>query len=219
MLPRPHDQHVEDLGVLLLDGLVGVERAVEVLGVKPAAHGHDRRGDLLEMREQVPRLPESVVVWMLGQAIPERDPVLKVLGVGVLERSQIHEELIAVRSLVIETLDAQGGRLRTRLAEDRHEIERMRQKECPMMTKIIEEPVGNRRLRRHGFQSGVGVDHAGRGIEARVRDAPEADPAVMVGNVCQQPFDRVVGVGAFVNVFLAFFLVQMRPHVHEPSFG
>ena len=48
--PGPHHQHVGRPGAGRLDVLVGLERAEEVLGVEPAADGHDGRLDVLQVR-------------------------------------------------------------------------------------------------------------------------------------------------------------------------
>src|SRR5262249_24341533 len=41
VLPRSHDEHIENSRVLCFDGAVSVERAIEVFGIEPAAHRHD----------------------------------------------------------------------------------------------------------------------------------------------------------------------------------
>ncbi len=77
--PRAHDQRVGDAGALLFDGAVGLQRAEQVLGVEPAADGHHRRLDVLEVRAEVARLPELVVGAVLHHLVPERDLALEVL--------------------------------------------------------------------------------------------------------------------------------------------
>ncbi len=46
----------------------------------------------------------------------------------------------------------------------------------------------------------MGVDDAGRGVEAWIGDAPDPHASVVVRHVLQQPLDGVVGIGAFVDV-------------------
>src|SRR5207302_98247 len=48
-----------------------------------------------------------------------------------------------------------------------------------------------------------------------IRDAPHADPAVVIWYVLDQPVDRVIGVRAFVDVVGAVLLRPVRPHVDE----
>src|SRR5438309_4102083 len=115
---------------------------------------------------------------MLGQAIPKSDSILEVALVGVLERTEVEIELVAVGRFVIEALHAPGRRLRARLAEAGKEIKGVRQKEGAVVMKIVEEPVGNRRLRRDGFQCRMSIDHAGRRVKARIRDSPDPHVAV-----------------------------------------
>jgi hypothetical protein len=45
----------------------------------------------------------------------------------------------------------------------------------------------------------VGVDHAGRDVEARAGDAPHAEFAVVVPDVLAEPVDRVVSVDSLVS--------------------
>ena len=92
----------------------------------------------------------------------------------------------------------------------------MRELERAVVVPVVAgEPVGDRRLRRRGLERGVGVDHAGGRVEPGVRDAPHADPAVVVGHVLEQPVDRVERVGALVDVGGAGLLRPVRPHVDE----
>src|SRR6185295_7298624 len=55
--------------------------------------------------------------------------------------------------------------------------------------------------------------------KARLRDAYHADAAVVVWNVLEQPFDRVIGVGAFVDIVVALFVRMIRPHLQELTLG
>ena len=93
----------------------------------------------------------------------------------------------------------------------------MRQKEGALVKEVIEKPIGNRRLRRDGFERGVGIDHAGGAIETGIADAPEADLAVVAGNIFDEPLDGVMGVGAFVNALSS--RSRLRPDVLEGSLG
>ena len=60
------------LRLCCLDRLVRLERAEQVLGVEPAADGQHRRLDVLQVRPQVARLPEVVVVAVRHHLVPER---------------------------------------------------------------------------------------------------------------------------------------------------
>ena len=89
-------------GAVGLDVAVGLQGAEEVLGVEPAADGHDGRLDVLQVRPQVARLPELVVGAVGHHLVPEGDVALEVLLVGVAERPQAQEEVVAVRRVVLE---------------------------------------------------------------------------------------------------------------------
>jgi hypothetical protein len=65
----------------------------------------------------------------------------------------------------------------------------------------------------------VGVDHAGRGVEAGIGDAHDAGLAVVAGHVVEKEFECVVHVGAFVDIFRRFFYVDVRAHLDEGAFG
>ena len=65
----------------------------------------------------------------------------------------------------------------------------------------------------------MGVDDAGRRVEPRIRDAPKADAPVVARHVLQQPFDRVVGVRALVDVRVPFRRVDVRAHLDEIALG
>ena len=82
------------------------------------------------------------------------------------------------------------------------------------MEVVAYEPVGDRRLGRGGVERRVGVDRGHRGVEARVRDAPDPDLAVVEADALQEPLDRVPGVARLVHVLRALGGVE-GPHVHE----
>src|SRR5207245_6757858 len=59
--PRAHHQDIEDPLIFPFDGPVNLQRAVQVLGIEPAADSHHRRRHLLQVRQQVVRLPEVII--------------------------------------------------------------------------------------------------------------------------------------------------------------
>ena len=56
------------------------------------------------------------------------------------------------------------------------------------------------------------------GVEAGVRDLPDADLAIVAGHVFQEPVDRVGHVGTLVGIGGAG-VVKMRAHVDELALG
>jgi uncharacterized protein len=61
--------------------------------------------------------------------------------------------------------------------------------------------VSHWRLRRRSFERWMGVDHAVRGVKARVRNAPLSHAAVIARNVFDQRVDRVPRIGTLVDIF------------------
>ena len=70
-----------------------------------------------------------------------------------------------------------------------------------MVEIVPNEPVNDRRLRAGGFQGGVGVNHAGGGIEAGIGNTTLAHTAIVAGDFFQQELDGVVSVGTFIKVY------------------
>ena len=65
----------------------------------------------------------------------------------------------------------------------------------------------------------MGIDHAGGGVEAWIRDAPLANFAIVIGHILNEPVDCVEGIAAFVGVLLTFFNGAVRGHVGELAFA
>ena len=190
---------------MLLHEVVHAQRTLRVLLVIPAADGHHRRFHAREVLPDAARLPELVVSGVVDVLQPERLLVLEVFLVGVGQRSEIQVELVAVRRAGVERRHHRRP-FRTALArpEALVETEAMGQHERAVVIGVVAQVViGHRRLRGHRHQRRMRVDHARRGEEARLRDAPHADLRHGARNVLEQPFDRVVGVGTLVHVLRA----------------
>ena len=87
-----------------------------------------------------------------------------------------------------------------------------------MVEIVPNEPVNDRRLRAGGFQGGVGVNHAGGGIEAGIGNTTLAHTAIVAGDFFQQELDGVVSVGTFIKVgwpLVGF----MGADIQEGAFG
>src|SRR5262249_2498250 len=69
-----------------------------------------------------------------------------------------------------------------------------------MVPVIANEPVANRSLGRSSLERRVSFDDAHRCVKARIGYAPHPDSAVVIGNVLEQPFDRIIGVAAFIDI-------------------
>ena len=224
--PRSDDERLLRLGTERVHRLRRAERPVRILAVEPSADEEHGGRDVLEVRRERALLPERVVVRVRHHRIPERELVAEVLRVGVLVRPHVEEEVIAVGVVAVHRhrrAVVRHRRLGTRAREAHEEIETLRERERAVVMAIVAEvPVDERRLRTRRLVRRMCVDHAGGGEEARRRDAPRADATVVVRDVLDQPVDRVVGVGAFVDVLGAVLDVDVRRHVlevalrHEP---
>src|SRR5260370_5441 len=82
-----------------------------------AAGGHDDGFDVLQVRAEVAGLPEGVVGAVLQRLVPEGGLALEVPAAGLGERSELEEELVAVRRVVIEARVELLGRLGARPIE------------------------------------------------------------------------------------------------------
>src|ERR1700730_3520696 len=65
----------------------------------------------------------------------------------------------------------------------------------------------------------MGIDNTCGGEKSRIGNAPNSSFAVVAGDVVQQPFDGVVGVGAFVDLSRRFLSIFMWCHFLEGAFG
>ncbi len=83
---------------------------------------------------------------------------------------------------------------------------------------IAFEEVGHGSLGRRSLDGGVRIDDRGCGVEAGVRNSPDADLAIVAGHVFQEPVDRVGHVGTLVGIGGAG-VVKMRAHVDELALG
>ncbi len=83
---------------------------------------------------------------------------------------------------------------------------------------VAQELIGGGRLRRDGLEGRMRVEHRHHGEPAAVGDAEHADAAVVVRHVLEQPVDRVVSVGAFVDG-LGVAPVARRPAHDELPLG
>ena len=219
--PRAHDQHVEGAGGTGFDGFVHLERAVQIFGVVPAADGHHRWLDVFQVGKNIARLPESVFGVMLHHGVPERHLIVEVAFVGVAERAEAEKELVAVIGAAVKAraggnrgglgeLPAGAGKPAEGVGEEKSAV---------VMPVVGGKPVRDGRLGRDGLERGVRVNQAHGGVKAGIRNAPHADPAVVVGNVFDQPLDGVPGVRAFVEIFRAGLRRLVRAHVVELAFG
>ena len=204
VIPRTHDEHVDGGRAVLLHEVVLAEQALRIFGVVPAAHEHDGGLDVLQVFPDGAGLPDFVVGGVVDVQVPERLLVLEVLFVGVGERAHLQVEIVAVGRAELEGRGGLGqvGLVVFAGAEAHVEVEAVGEHEGAVVIGVVAHVViGDGGLRGDGDERGVGVDHAGGGVEAGLRDAVHADFGGVVGNVLDEPVDGVVGVGALVGIF------------------
>lgn len=88
-----------------------------------------------------------------------------------------------------------------------------------MVEVITDKPVGDGSLGAGNLKRGVSIDHAGGDIEARVGNAPGADAAIVVGQILDEPFNGVVGIGGFIDILGGGLGCAVRCHVDELPFA
>ncbi len=220
MQPRTHHECVAGVGTVGLDLLECLQGAKQILGVEPAAHGHHGRANVLQVLPEVAGFPEIIIGPVLHDFVPKSDVAFEILGVGVRQGTHVQEELVAVGGAVIEFKVEFLGRLGSRPAEVRHEVEDMRQEQGAVVVPVIaDKPIGDRRLGRGRLERRMGVNHARIGVESRVGNARHAHLAVVPRHVFDEPFDRVKSVRGLIHVLRAVLVWNVGPHVDVFPFG
>ncbi len=145
--PGSNDEGIDRFRAVLLDRLVDVERAVEVIGVEPSAHRHHRGANVDEMREDVALLPECIVGPVSHDRAPDRDFVFEILLVQVLDRSRPQIELVAVGSAEVDGPGRLGSGHAPGTSPGREIFEPVENERAVEVEVVSTEPVGLRRLR------------------------------------------------------------------------
>ena len=131
--------------------------------------------------------------------------MLEVLLVGIGERTHLQVEIVAVGSAVLKW-KRKGRRRRVAftLVKAHIKAEAVGQHEGAIVIDVVAQVIiGHGRLRRHGHQRGMRIDHAGRGVKTGLRNAPHADLAGVSRDILHQPVDGVPGIRALVDLFAA----------------
>ena len=216
MHPRPFHQRRRRVGIEFADGVERLVGPAQVFGVVPAAHHQHRAVHVLHVPRQVARLPVGVVGVVLHLVVEQPVGALQIELVEVGDVPRLQIELVAVLGAKIERR-GRLGRLRLALRAKRNiEPEVGRKHESSAVVGIVaHEQVGHGRLRAGRHQRRMRIDDRSRGVEPRIRNAPDAHLAVVVGHVFQQELDRVVGVGSVVHILRRLLVIDVRPHLDE----
>ena len=155
---------------------------------------------------------------MLHELVPCRNRIVEVALVDVRDRARArersdsrpgsHSRRAPLRSVVWPV---------AHLSVPRQPAERVHQPESAVVMPVVaDEHVGRGRLRRGRDERRVGLDHSHHRLKPWIGDAVLPDLAVVVLHVLEQPFDRVVVVGALVGRAP---LGVVGAHHHELPFG
>src|SRR4051812_30504805 len=79
--PWSHHQGVLDSRVHPLGGAINLQRTEQILSIKPPSDRHDRATYVLQVRPEVPGLPESIISGVLQKLIPLRGASFQEEGV------------------------------------------------------------------------------------------------------------------------------------------
>ena len=221
MIPGAHHQNVEGSGGTLFHFAVRFQSAEQIFSIEPATHCHHRRLDVGQVRTNVARLPEGIIVGMLGHVAPEWNSVFVHLFVDFGERAHTKKQVVAIGRSVIEYLQRGVvglGMIFARVGPK--PAERMSQIECSIVMEVIaNEPICNGSLRGHGFQRGVRIDHTCGRVEAWIRDAIHANSSIVTFNILQQEVDRIARIGTLVHIFRPQFMGVVRTNLFKDAFG
>ena len=195
----PGAQHQEDAvvgGVLGLDRLVDGDGAVDVLLVPQAPDQHRRHRERLAGQNLVHRLvpPERIVARMRQDLAPEADLLEPALPAQLARRSRLHEHVVVVEVAGPPLGFIRAGRLL--LVDVGHVL----LTEGAVVEPVVPHPAVHHGVHRHRHLEGrVRVDQRHQRQEAVVGDAEDADLAVALGDVLDQPVDGVVRIGRVVH--------------------
>src|SRR5262245_10547835 len=89
VIPWTDDEEVLFRGIVTLEQLVNLYRAVEILLVPPSGYVQDRHGDAVEPRRKTLAFPECGVVGFFDKVGPGRNLAVKVLLIHIRKRTKI----------------------------------------------------------------------------------------------------------------------------------
>ena len=149
---------------------------------------------------------------MAGKVGPRRLVPMEMFGIHVAQSAEPKKPLVRV-----EPVEGKRGEL---LAVDRgHILEPVAQPKGAVVTEVVaQEHVIRRSLGGRRLQGWVRIEERHHRRPAVVRNPMHAHPAIVVRQVFDQPIDRVVGVGRFVDT-RGITGCPSRPNHRERAFG
>ena len=207
VVPRTGHEIIQVVGVFLFEQFVNLHGTIKIFLVPPAG---DVQVGNSGPREKVGHgllLPEGVVVGVRDEVAPGGKPAVNVFLVGVRKRAELQVPIVGVEAVELEREVRFVG------LHHRGIFVAVAQAEGAVVVKIIaQEHVGGRGLLGNSFERGMRLEHAHHREPATVGDAQEADAAVVVRNVFDEPCNGVVRVRAFVDGFRIFWIAQRPLH-------
>ncbi len=220
MKPGSLNQDVIGIGTILFDSLVRLQSPKTVFSVKPTAHGHHCRFDILKTGKAAARLPEFIISAVLHHFIPESYFAFEVFFVGIGQWTHFHKELITIRCGEFKSCRPFGGELRLGCAHEWPKTEERRQRKRAVMVYVItHKPVGNRRLRGNCFKRRMCIYGAHGSVKTRIWYSPDAYIPIVVWDVIYEPLDRIIGVAALINIRWTLLIGNVRSHIYKFAFG
>src|SRR5580765_5471628 len=131
---------------------------------------------------------------MINSGIPVWNRSAQVFGVDVGEWPKIQVPLVGIVGLELKVSVLVLVGL---LHDGVFEIVALTKRSVAVIV-VVHPLIHGRSLLAHGFESGMGMEQRQRGGQAVVGNAVHADLAVVVGNILDEPFDRIVGISCFV---------------------
>ena len=201
----------------LLNRPIRPPRTKQILGVVIPTRLEHGRCNLREVRANVTRLPERIVVRMLHHQIPERRRLFR----EPLSRPRPHgAHLEEERVGIARHIGPIVLRVRAKARVPRcPPIALIKREIGPQVERAVVKEivslchVGHRRLGRTGLERRMRVNAARRRVKPRIRRPVDPDLAVVVRKVLDQPLDGVVGITALVHILGTGLHILVRRHL------
>ena len=140
-------------------------------------------------------LPESVIGWMRGEAVPERQLLKAILVRPVAGRAGVKKVLVVVCAPARHRCSGAG------LAALRGKKVEVDLPECTVVKPVVAHPaVDHRALGRGNLQRGMWIQQRHGHGPAVIGGADHADALVRFRHILDQPVDRVPGVRRVIGL-------------------
>ena len=152
---------------------------------------------------------------MIDEVVPAGKRLLEESAVGVGKRSELQVPLEGVVAI------DERRRARDLLGRLHHVgvFEAVAQAKRTVVVEVIPQPHVRRRCLLHDSRERrMRIERSHHRQPSRVARAEHADTPVVPGHILEEPFDRVVGIGTFVDGLRVLAVARLTEH-HEGPFG